>query len=101
MTSETYKLSRPTLLSLEEKMSDVKFMPASVKKKLTGKMQYPEITSKIYTRKRIINVKEEARKSRYMLKTHRGEFGNNSSMFFSPDDSMITSKVDFNEAFNK
>ena len=95
-SSEAYRLSRPSLSSLETKKVGV-MLPPTVQKKPTAKLKLPVMASKIYERKRIIDVKEEARKSRYTMKKHTGQFAflDSSVLQLGPGDS----KLDFEQVF--
>ena len=66
MTFTSCNLDQPSVTSIER--SDVKISLNVPRKRTQSKVKLPQMTNSIYERKRIVNVKEFARKSRYMLK---------------------------------
>ena len=66
MTVTSFNLDQPSVTSNEK--SESKFYPKIAQKRQTGKVKLPEMANQIYERKRIVDVKQFARKSRYTLK---------------------------------
>ena len=66
MTLTSFNLDQPSVQSIEK--SDANFTNLNSQGRKTGRVKLPEMTSNIYQRKRIVDVKQLAKKSRYSLK---------------------------------